>query len=324
MGAERPQLHPSKGGQQMNNPQKSTKRQLRAALYLKAPMVHGTGTDSSIKDLRRQLEDYCWKRGWAVVDEYVEKRGVAGGNRSQFKKLLEDAKRGDCRVDKVVVNSFCSIPRDPTAARLAIEQLRARGIEIVNITQAISDEEMRVTVDELRMLLGEAESRQRSENVTRLLRKDASEGFWCGGPAPYGFRTFVAEMRGSTAKKKIAVEPLEADVIRKMFDLLENGDVQSRPMGVKSITDWLNENGHRARHGKNWTIGKVQRLLTNTAIKGDYLYGKKAGSEAVIHIPFPAIIPAHRFDAAQKVLRSLQRSRKSQEQPSGIPANRDQ
>ncbi len=116
-------------------------------------MVHGTGTDSSIKDLRRQLEDYCWKRGWAVVDEYVDKRGVAGGNRSQFNKLLEVARRGDCRVDKVVVNSFSSIPRDPIAAKLAIEQLRARGIEIANITQGISDKEMRVTVDELSTLL---------------------------------------------------------------------------------------------------------------------------------------------------------------------------
>ncbi len=139
--------------------------------------------------------------------------------------------------------------------------------------------------------------------MKRTLRENAQQGFWCGGPTPYGFRTYVASHRGETAKKKLELNPIEAEVIRKMFDLLENGDGQSGPMGGKSITSWLNENGYRTRAGKNWTTGMVHRLLTSSTIKGDYLYGKKVGIETAVHVPVPEIIPAHRFDMAQKVLR---------------------
>ncbi|RKF15387.1 hypothetical protein D6850_11260 [Roseovarius spongiae] len=74
-------------------------------------------------------------------------------------------------------------------------------------------------------------------------------------------------------------------------------------MGVKSITAWLNENGYRTRRGKYWTIGMVHKRLTDSAVKGDYFYGKKAGIETAVHVPVPEIIPAHRFDMAQRILR---------------------
>lgn len=105
-------------------------------------------------------------------------------------------------------------------------------------------------------------------------------------------------------KKKLELVPTEAEIIRKIFDLLENGEAQSGPMGIKSITAWLNENGYRTRSGKNWTIGMVHRLLTNSVVKGDYVFGKNGGIETPIHIPVPEIIPAPRFDKVQKILRA--------------------
>ncbi|SMX43880.1 hypothetical protein MAA8898_02925 [Maliponia aquimaris] len=47
----------------------------------------------------------------------------------------------------------------------------------------------------------------------------------------------------------------------------------------------------------------VHQRLTDSAVKGDYLYGKKAGRETAIHVLVPEIIPPHRFDMAQKILR---------------------
>ena len=124
-----------------------------------------------------------------------------------------------------------------------------------------------------------------------------------GPKAPFGFRTYVAEYRGQTEKKKLELDPIEAEVIRKMFDLLENGDGQSGPMGVKSITAWLNENGYRTRGGKNWPIGMVHKVLRTARSRGTTSTEKRPGIETAIHIPVPEIIPAHRFDMAQKVLR---------------------
>lgn len=276
---------------------------LRAALYLRVSTGAQAVKDLSVPDQRKQLEEYCRRKGWQVVGEYQEASSGFQGSRSEFDKMLEEAKYGERRFDLIVVHSYSRFFRDEVEAELTIRALQKRGIQVVSITQEVGQGEMGDLLRRFIMLFDEHSSRETSKHVKRSLRENARQGFWCGGPTPYGFRTYVASHRGETAKKKLEPDPIEAEVIRKMFDLLENGDGQSGPMGVKSITAWLNENGYRTRSGKNWTIGMVHRLLTNSTIKGDYLYGKKAGIETAVRISVPEIIPAHRFDMAQKILR---------------------
>ena len=74
-----------------------------------------------------------------------------------------------------------------------------------------------------------------------------------------GRSTVEAERRGNTAKKRLAVEPVQAATVRLIFDLFQKGDGQSGPMGVKKVTEWLNENGHRTRKGARWGIGPIHK-----------------------------------------------------------------
>ena len=40
-------------------------------------------------------------------------------------------------------------------------------------------------------------------------------------------------------------------------------------MGVKKVTEWLNENGHRTRKGARWGIGAIHKMLTDPTYKGE-------------------------------------------------------
>ena len=237
-----------------------------------------------------------------VVGEFVDTGGAVSGRRPAFGKMLAGLTKGALRCEKVVVHSSSRFARNEVEAELSIRALRRRGIEVASINQVVGHDGTRDLMRRVIMLFDEHSIRETSHHVKRSLRENARQGFWCGGTAPYGFRIVVASQPGETVKKKLELDPIEADVIRKMFDLLENGEGQSSPMGVKSITVWLNENGYRTRRGKNWSIVMVNRLLTNSVVKGDYIYGKRGGIETAIHVSVPEIIPAHRFDMAQKLL----------------------
>lgn len=277
---------------------------IRAVLYIRLYSGDRAQKDVAVLDQRAQLEDYCARHGWRVVGEYVDTDGAVPGNRPVFDQMINDLTSGAPRCDRVVIHSHSRFARDEIEAKLSMHALREGGIEVTSITQEVSRDEMGDLLRRLRMHFKENASAMTSECLRRAYRNNAQQGFWYGGPAPYGFRTYVASEPGEAVKKKLKLVPVEADVVRKMFDLLEHGDGPSGPMGVKSITAWLNGNGYRTRRGKNWTIGMVQRLLTNSAVKGDYIFGKNAGIETAIHISVPEIIPAHRFDMAQKILRA--------------------
>ena len=152
-------------------------------------------------------------------------------------------------------------------------------------------------------IFDEFTSRETSKHVTRSLRENARQGFWCGGQPPFGYKLEDAERRGSTMKKRLAVHPIEAVIVRKMFELYLQGDGASGPLGVKALTCWLNENGYRTRSGAPWGVGPIHRILADTTYKGDFCYNKNGAESDRVHVCVPEIVTASTFDAVQKALR---------------------
>jgi hypothetical protein len=46
----------------------------------------------------------------------------------------------------------------------------------------------------------------------------------------------AAEQRGAKIKRRLAIDPVEAEVLRVMFRLFRERDGKSGPMGVKAVT----------------------------------------------------------------------------------------
>jgi site-specific DNA recombinase len=120
-----------------------------------------------------------------------------------------------------------------------------------------------------------------------------------------------AEQRGAKTKKRLAIDPVEAEVVRLMFKLFREGDGRSGPVGVKSVTSWLNEHGYRTRVGARWGIGPLHQILTRATYKGEHRFNRKvwntreAKTDAdQIGVPVDPIIDATTFDAVQAMLKA--------------------
>lgn len=121
----------------------------------------------------------------------------------------------------------------------------------------------------------------------------------------------AAEQRGAKTKKRLAIDPVEAEVVRLMFRLFREGDGTSGPMGVKAVASWLNEHGYRTRTGARWGIGPLHAILTRTTYKGQHVFNRKIWKTGQpkpeadqIGVNVEAIIDARTFDAVQAALKA--------------------
>lgn len=84
----------------------------------------------------RELREYCQRRGWNVLAEYVD-AGISGAKekRPELDRLLVDAHRR--RFDAVVVWRFDRFARSVSHLLRALETFRSLGIEFVSLSEQV-------------------------------------------------------------------------------------------------------------------------------------------------------------------------------------------
>src|SRR5262249_52082846 len=158
-------------------------------------------------------------------------------------------------------------------------------------------------------LFDEYQSKENAKHVIRSMKENARQGFWNGATAPLGYRLVEAEKRGTKIKKKLDIDPVEADTARLIFELYLQGDGTSGALGVKEVVKWLNRNGYRTRRGESFGVGPLHKILTNTVYIGQWKFnktssrtGQRKPDEEVVTIPVPGLIDPHVFDQVQRQL----------------------
>src|SRR5215467_11825502 len=160
-------------------------------------------------------------------------------------------------------------------------------------------------------LFDEYQLKENAKHVLRSMKENARQGFWNGAMAPLGCKVIEAEKRGSKIKKKIDIDPVEAETVRLIFTLYLKGDGESGALGVKEIVRWLNARGYCTRRGNTFGVGSVHKLLTNTIYIGRWRFNQtssktrtRKADDDVVEIPVPAIIEPQVFEQVQRQLRS--------------------
>src|SRR5215831_19385888 len=216
----------------------------------------------------------------------------------------------DRRFDVICVHAFSRFYRNGAEMELTIRKLRKSGVEVVSVTQPTGDDPSQQLMRQIIGIFDEYTSRENGKNVTRAMRESAKQGFWNGATPPLGYRIVEAERRGSKIKKRLDVDPVEAELVRLIFRLYLEGDGTSGPLGVKETTKWLNEQGHRTRRGATFGVGPLHGILTNRCYAtGRWPYGirnSRTGSlhdpTTVVEIEIPPIISPGMFEAVQAKL----------------------
>ena len=280
----------------------------RAALYLRVSTGRQAEGDVSLPSQREMTTRYCEAQGWVVSVEFVEPGASATDDRRPiFQQMLEEAASPNRRFDVVCVHAFSRFYRNGAEMELTIRKLKKFGVEVVSVTQPTGDDPSQAMMRQIIGIFDEYTSKENGKNVIRSMRESAKQGFWNGSPPPLGYRTYVAEQRGAKNKKKLEIDPAEAELVRLIFKLYSEGDGKSCPLGVKETTKWLNARGYRTRRGSPFGVGSLYNILTNPCYaKGVIPFGTKNHKtkeahkpEDIVQIPVPTIINQDLFEQVQ-------------------------
>lgn len=122
------------------------------------------------------------------------------------------------------------------------------------------------------------------------------EGRWPGGPPPYGY---------SLANRRLAVNPAEARVVRKIFRLYVRGE-----MTTAAIADYLNATGvsspgssGKGGHSSEcrWHGSRVWAIISNPVYRGTFLFRRRGGG-GTVELMCPPLVSEAEWGAARELL----------------------
>jgi site-specific DNA recombinase len=284
----------------------------RVALYLRVSTGRQAENDVSLPSQNSQTRAYCDHQSWRVVDEYLEP-GASGTDdrRPVFQTLIDRACDADHPYDIILVHASSRFYRDGAEMELLIRKLRRHKVEVVSVTQPSGRDPSTQMIRQIIGIFDEYTSKENGRQVKRAMNENASQGFWNGATPPLGYVIVGAEQRGSKLKKKLAIDAVEAEVVRLVFRLYLEGHpaTQTPPLGVKETAKWLNKNGYTTKRGGLFGVGALHHILTNTAYIGRWPYNVRDSQSGEVRppnewvdIPTPRIIDDATFEAVKAKL----------------------
>ncbi len=217
---------------------------------------------NSIETQKTFFEEYSAKHGYNLVTIYADE-GISGTkikNRTQFQRLLRDAKHG--LFDMVVVKDISRFARNTVDLLSSTRQLKELGIETTFLTANMSVLGQSEFVLTIFGALAQEESANTSKRVKFGKKMNAQKGR-------------VPNMVFGYDKTKgdyfsLTINEFEAGVVRNIYDLYLNSGY-----GANKIAQVLNAEGIRTKRECRWSQNAVCRILTNEIYTGKIINGKE-------------------------------------------------
>jgi DNA invertase Pin-like site-specific DNA recombinase len=200
---------------------------MKIAIYARVSTNNGQDPEMQLRELR----EYCQRRGWEIIQEYVDV-GISGTRekRPQLDKLLADAHRR--HFDVLVVWRFDRFARSVSHLLRALENFRSLGIEFVSLSEQVDTSTP--TGKMIFTVLGAVAELERSLIVERVragLRNARAKGKKLGRPRKLTSPEVIGRMRlqgaswraigraiWSEAKLKIVVRDSSSPVHRTLVE----------------------------------------------------------------------------------------------------------
>ncbi len=241
---------------------------LRCAIYTRKSTEEGLEQEFNSLDAQREsCAAYVMSQagqGWKEIRTHYDDGGISGGTmeRPALQDLLQDIKSG--KVDVVVVYKIDRLTRSLIDFAKIVEVFDAHKVSFVSVTQQFNTLSSmgRLTLNVL-LSFAQFEREVTAERIRDKIAASKRKGMWMGGAVPMGF---IAK------DKKLVIDPVEAEVVKKIFRLYR--DVGS----VQRVKEHLDQVGNLTKQrvwkdgtasgGKPFTRGHLYWLLSNPVYAG--------------------------------------------------------
>lgn len=219
--------------------------------------------DTSIAAQRSAVATLAKSGGYKIIREYVDS-GISGDateKRLEFQRMMVDVAKADFKAvlcwDQDRFGRF-----DPLEAGFWIKPMRDAGVVLVTVAQGKIDwTEFAGRILYTIQQEGKHQFlRDLSRNVNRGRMAAATEGRWCSGRPPYGYKV------GENAR--LVIDEPKAAIVREIFRLYLAGNSFITIRGV------LNKKGVPSPSGKAWATPSISKMLKNPAYIGHTSYNR--------------------------------------------------
>ena len=185
-------------------------------------------TKDDIPMQREACHEFAEKMGWTIGKEFLEK-GVSGfkvsaNDRDAIQELKEAALRGEFQI--LLVFMFDRIGRIDDETPFLVEWFVKQGIRVWSVQEGEQRFESHVDklMNYIRFWQASGESEKTSMRIKTRMQQLKSEGCYTGGTVPYGYQLVNTGRVNKKGKPvhDLAVDPIQADWIRKIFSLTLN------------------------------------------------------------------------------------------------------
>ncbi len=243
---------------------------LRCAVYCRYSS-ESQRNSMSIEAQRHECLSFLVKQQWSLYKVFVdEARSGTSDDRAAFQAMIAEAAGKTPPFNVILVHKLDRFARNRYDSIKYKSLLRRKGVKVISATQPIigSGDPTEVLLEAMLEGMDEFYSLNLARESLKGMAENARHGWWNGGHAPFGFKP-VASDTEKGPKKKLVIEPAEAEIVRQIFSLYRTG------RGVGAIRHLLNTEGVRFRGGRRFTKNVVLLILRNEKYCGDATFGKK-------------------------------------------------
>ena len=291
--------------------------QLKALGYVRVSTEEQAENRLSLAQQQKDIQQHCARNGWDLLECYVDSGASASSvRRPQFQAMLSRALDGPKRIDAIIVASLSRFSRSLVDQEILVAELAARNIRLVSLNENVGAGDDSFIQRAFHGIANQMKSHDARIGTLRGMRATAEAGYSNGGYIPLGYRSVDAVRIGNKMKKRLEIDPVEAEIVRLAFKLAIEGDAGSGPLGIKKIAEELNRRGFRSRSGNVFGTGTVHEILTREAYAGARAWNvrRKDGAfnpdDQLIHVPIPPIIDRVNYDCVQELLQSREPTRR--------------
>ena len=219
--------------------------------------------DSQLKELRAVAE----RDGLNIAATHTEAHSAKmSGQRPVFMQLIESIKRGE--ISGILTWLSDRLSRNAGDLGKMVD-LMDQGLlrEIRTINQVFTGNPNDKFLLMILCSQAKLENDNRGINVKRGQHTRASMGHRpCKTPVGY-----ILEYPHGTQKSKVALDPVRAPIVKKIFRMAEKGVSQ------RQIRRHLKEIGFTTPLGKQMPLSMIQRMLRNSYYTGEFEWPEKSG-----------------------------------------------